>query len=63
MQATLKEIHAKMLRKHLQRLEQPLEGEDKLENADISESEDEVVHDDVKGKFYVVIVCETLTCF
>lgn len=63
MQATLKEIHAKMLRKHLQRLEQPLEGEDKLENADISESEDEVVYDDVKGKFYVVIVCETLTCF
>ncbi|OMO84052.1 hypothetical protein COLO4_22264 [Corchorus olitorius] len=28
----LKEIHAKMLRNHLQRLEQPSEGEDKLES-------------------------------
>ncbi|KDP29219.1 hypothetical protein JCGZ_16608 [Jatropha curcas] len=30
--ACLKEIHAKMLRKHLQRLEPPLEGHDKLES-------------------------------
>ncbi|TXG58385.1 hypothetical protein EZV62_016214 [Acer yangbiense] len=30
--ACLKEIHAKMLRKHLQRLEQPSEGEDKSES-------------------------------
>ncbi|KAK8563488.1 hypothetical protein V6N12_035634 [Hibiscus sabdariffa] len=30
--ACLKEIHAKMLRKHLQRLEQPSEGEDRLES-------------------------------
>ncbi|KAB2035012.1 hypothetical protein ES319_D04G122900v1 [Gossypium barbadense] len=30
--ACLKEIHAKILRKHLQRLEQPSEGEDRLES-------------------------------
>ncbi|XWS43498.1 hypothetical protein CRYUN_Cryun16bG0109300 [Craigia yunnanensis] len=30
--ACLKEIHAKMLRKHLQRLEQPSEGEDRLDS-------------------------------
>lgn len=46
--ATLKEIHAKMLRKHLQRLEQPLEGEHKLENAYDSKSEVEDIQDDVK---------------
>ncbi|KAK4272798.1 hypothetical protein QN277_021304 [Acacia crassicarpa] len=46
--ASLKEIHAKMLRKHLQRLEQPLEGEDKLENAYGAKSEEEDIQDDVK---------------
>ncbi|XP_054794763.1 splicing factor Cactin-like isoform X1 [Prosopis cineraria] len=46
--ATLKEIHEKMLRKHLQRLEQPLEGEHKLENAYDSKSEVEDIQDDVK---------------
>ncbi|XP_027363639.1 cactin-like isoform X4 [Abrus precatorius] len=39
--ACLKEIHAKMLRKHLQRLEQPLEGEDKLEDAQVIKSEED----------------------
>ncbi|XP_044498548.1 cactin [Mangifera indica] len=39
--ACLKEIHAKMLRKHLQRLEQPLEGENKFETDHDLQSEDE----------------------
>ncbi|KAI9083587.1 hypothetical protein K1719_034529 [Acacia pycnantha] len=46
--ASLKEIHAKMLRKHLQRLEQPLEGEDKLENAYGTKYEEEDIQDDVE---------------
>ncbi|KAI9122246.1 hypothetical protein K1719_006935 [Acacia pycnantha] len=46
--AFLKQNHAKMLRKHLQRLEQPLEGEDKLENAYGTKSEEEDIQDDVK---------------
>lgn len=54
MQASLKEIHAKMLRKHLQRLEQPLEDEDKLENAYGTKSEEEDIQDDAKGKFSVI---------
>lgn len=40
LQACLKEIHAKMLRKHLQRLEQPLEDEDKAET-DVDERHEE----------------------
>ncbi|KAF7804369.1 cactin-like isoform X1 [Senna tora] len=44
--ASLKEIHAKMLRKHLQRLEQPLEGEDILEDAyDIKPVEEDTDND------------------
>ncbi|KAJ0089006.1 hypothetical protein Patl1_32303 [Pistacia atlantica] len=39
--ACLKEIHAKMLRKHLQHLEQPLEGEDKFETDHDLRSEEE----------------------
>ncbi|XP_028789932.1 cactin [Neltuma alba] len=46
--ASLKEIHAQMLRKHLQRLEQPLEGDDNLENAYGTKSEEEDIQDDVK---------------
>ncbi|KAJ1382234.1 Cactin, central domain [Sesbania bispinosa] len=46
--ACLKEIHAKMLRKHLQRLEQPLEGEDKLEDAHVMIPEEGDAEDDVK---------------
>ncbi|XP_061352406.1 splicing factor Cactin-like [Gastrolobium bilobum] len=46
--ACLKEIHAKMLRKHLQRLEQPLEDEDKLENAHVMIPEEEDTEDDDK---------------
>ncbi|TKY53022.1 Cactin protein [Spatholobus suberectus] len=42
--ACLKEIHAKMLRKHLQRLEQPLEDEDKLEDAQVRNSEEDTDH-------------------
>ncbi|XP_027349520.1 cactin-like [Abrus precatorius] len=45
--ACLKEIHAKMLRKHLQHLEQPLEDEDTLENAHVMIPEEEVTEDDV----------------
>ena len=46
-QACLKEIHAKMLRKHLQLLEQPLDGEDKTEDAYVVKSEEDT--EDIKG--------------
>ncbi|KAL2345151.1 hypothetical protein Fmac_006436 [Flemingia macrophylla] len=47
--ACLKEIHAKLLRKHLQCLEQPLEDEDKLENThDMIPEEEEGTEDDIK---------------
>ncbi|KAJ7976862.1 cactin [Quillaja saponaria] len=46
--ASLKEIHAKMLRKHLQRLEQPLEGEDELEIDNGVNPEEEYAEDDIK---------------
>lgn len=46
MQACLKEIHAKMLRKHLQHLEQPLEDENKSESdPDLGLKEDNTEHD------------------
>ncbi|KAJ8753974.1 hypothetical protein K2173_001872 [Erythroxylum novogranatense] len=44
--ACLKEIHAKMLRKHLQRLEPHLEGDDKVEtDHSLRPSEEESEHD------------------
>ncbi|KAG4916403.1 hypothetical protein JHK82_054053 [Glycine max] len=46
--ACLKEIHAKLLRKHLQSLERPLEDEDKLENAHVMVPEEEDTEDDIK---------------
>ncbi|TKY62064.1 Cactin protein [Spatholobus suberectus] len=46
--ACLKEIHAKLLRKHLQSLEQPLEDEDKLENAQVIIPKEEATEDDIK---------------
>ncbi|GMJ02942.1 CACTIN [Hibiscus trionum] len=46
--ACLKEIHAKMLRKHLQRLEQPSEGEDKLESDSGLRPVEEASDQDVK---------------
>ncbi|GAU15990.1 hypothetical protein TSUD_338610 [Trifolium subterraneum] len=46
--ACLKEIHAKMLRKHLQRLEQPLEDEDKPESSQEMIPEEAYVEDDAK---------------
>ncbi|KAL4351902.1 hypothetical protein GQ457_06G009500 [Hibiscus cannabinus] len=49
--ACLKEIHAKMLRKHLQRLEQPLEGEDRLESDSCLRPVEEASDHDVEGKF------------
>ncbi|KAL8154348.1 hypothetical protein V2J09_012108 [Rumex salicifolius] len=39
--ACLKEIHGKMLRKHLQRLEKPLEDTDKLEESEPNEEDSE----------------------
>ncbi|XP_020227427.1 cactin isoform X2 [Cajanus cajan] len=42
--ACLKEIHAKMLHKHLQRLEQPLEDEDEFEDAQVRNSEEDTEH-------------------
>lgn len=60
----MKEIHAKMLRKHLQRLEQPLEGEDKLENAYDMKPAEEDTEEDVQGiSFLLLIVHEVLTYF
>lgn len=50
MQACLKEIHAKLLRKHLHRLEQPLQDENvKSEEEKIEEEESE---EEVKGMSY-----------
>ncbi|XP_027938055.1 cactin-like isoform X2 [Vigna unguiculata] len=47
--ASLKEIHAKLLRKHLQSLERPLEDEDKLEDANVmTPDEEEDTEDDIK---------------
>ncbi|GMH09883.1 hypothetical protein Nepgr_011724 [Nepenthes gracilis] len=46
--ACLKEIHARMLRKHLQRLERPLEGEESLKMEESMLEEDEDKDDDVK---------------
>ncbi|XP_052728707.1 cactin isoform X2 [Vigna angularis] len=47
--ACLKEIHAKLLRKHLQSLERPLEDEDKLEDANVMiPDEEEDTEDDIK---------------
>uniref|UniRef100_A0A7N0TAL9 Splicing factor Cactin n=1 Tax=Kalanchoe fedtschenkoi TaxID=63787 RepID=A0A7N0TAL9_KALFE len=44
--ACLREIHAKMLREHLHRLEQPFEGERNLENdQDVMPEEPEIEHD------------------
>ncbi|XP_014513749.1 cactin [Vigna radiata var. radiata] len=42
--ASLKEIHAKMLRKHLLHLEQPSEDEDKLEDAPVRNSDEDNEH-------------------
>ncbi|CAL5422252.1 unnamed protein product [Camellia sinensis] len=45
--ACLKEIHTKMLRKHLEHLEQPLEGEENLEpERSLSPIEEETDHDE-----------------
>lgn len=54
----MKEIHAKMLRKHLQRLEPPLEGDDKLET-DHSLKHSEDSEQDVKGMclLFVLVNC------
>ncbi|CAI8614735.1 unnamed protein product [Vicia faba] len=46
--ACLKEIHAKMLRKHLQRLEQPLEDEDEPESAHDMVPDEACTEDDAK---------------
>lgn len=45
-----------MLRKHLQRLEEPLEDEDKLENDHVMIPEPEEVYteDDVKGMSFLL---------
>ena len=49
-QACLKEIHAKMLRNHLQRLEPPLKGDDMLENDNsLRFSEEDIQDDDFQG--------------
>jgi len=55
-QACLKEIHAKLLRKHLQSLERPLEDEDKFEDANaMIHEEEEDTEDDTKGKKLFVV--------
>ncbi|GAV77475.1 CactinC_cactus domain-containing protein/Cactin_mid domain-containing protein [Cephalotus follicularis] len=47
--ACLKEIHTKMLRKHLQRLQQPVEGEDKSEADHDSMRSEEDSEQDING--------------
>jgi len=62
-QACLKEIHAKLLRKHLQTLERPLEDEDKLEDANAmipEEEEEDTEDDDIKGKNFLLL--RTFSC-
>lgn len=50
LQACLREIHTKLLRKHLQRLEHPLEAEDNLASDDnLKPSEEIIEEDDVEG--------------
>ncbi|KAJ4968719.1 hypothetical protein NE237_015420 [Protea cynaroides] len=46
--ALLKEIHADLLRKHLQRLEQPLESEEELEGDDNLNPPEDMTHDAVE---------------
>ncbi|CAK8543969.1 unnamed protein product [Lathyrus sativus] len=46
--ACLKEIHARMLRKHLERLEQPLEDEDEPESAHDMIPDEAYIEDDAK---------------
>ncbi|CAI8614734.1 unnamed protein product [Vicia faba] len=50
--ACLKEIHAKMLRKHLQRLEQPLEDEDEPESAHDMVPDEACTEDDAKDESF-----------
>ncbi|XP_050910487.1 cactin isoform X2 [Lathyrus oleraceus] len=50
--ACLKEIHAKMLRKHLQRLEQPLEDEDEPESAHDMIPDEAYIEDDAKDESF-----------
>ena len=57
-QACLKEIHAKLLRKHLQSLERPLEDEDKLENAHVMVPEEEDTEDDIKGMYKLFVIMD-----
>lgn len=48
-QACLKEIHTKMLHKHLQRLEQRVDGEENLDTVHDLQPEEEESELDVKG--------------
>lgn len=48
-QACLKEIHTKMLHKHLQRLEQRVDGEENLDTVHDLQPEEEESEPDVKG--------------
>lgn len=59
-QAFLKEYHTKMLRKHLQRLEQHPGGEDRYESTDALSpiQEDEAEHDGMPLSFnWVILIC------
>jgi hypothetical protein len=58
----LKEIHTKMLMKHLQRLEQPLESENILESDhDLKLKEDDSEHD-VNGVCFLSFVYIYIYC-
>ncbi|CAK8543968.1 unnamed protein product [Lathyrus sativus] len=50
--ACLKEIHARMLRKHLERLEQPLEDEDEPESAHDMIPDEAYIEDDAKDESF-----------
>lgn len=50
-QACLKEIHTKMLRQYLERLEQPMDDEEKLETVTDAEPEEEESEHDLEGTF------------
>lgn len=62
-QACLNEIHAKMLRKHLERLQRPLGSDDNLERDQSLTPKHEDTDHDENGNIYIYNVCIFLSGF
>lgn len=56
----MKEIHAKMLHKHLQRLEEREDGEEKLDMADHLQPEEESEPDANGMHYFIFLPCFSL---